>query len=177
MTAALRTLARLVVLAGLSAALVGCGSGLGDLEAWVAERKARKSRQIDPIPQMKPYEAFAYDGDGRRDPFLPTPGSDLPADPGSTSGIRPDLNRNREPLEEFPLDALRLVGIVAFNGRSYAMVRAPDAVVHRVAVGDHIGQNHGRISKVSEAEVRLTEIIPDGFGGYMERQATLAASE
>jgi len=168
--------ASLVVLPMLAClALAGCSRGMSDLETWVAEVKARKTRQIDPIPQMKQYEAYAYVAENRRDPFVTAPESQRPGT-GDASALRPDLNRNKEPLEEFPIDALRLVGVVTF-GKTYAMVKAPDGVVHRVTIGDHMGQNYGRINKVSEAEVSLTEIIPDGFGGFIERAASLAAAE
>jgi type IV pilus assembly protein PilP len=89
--------------------------------------------------------------------------------------VRPDLNRSKEPLEEYPLDGLKLVGAVTYKGREYAMVKAPDGVIHRVTIGDHMGQNYGKITKVSEAAVSLSEIIPDGFGGFAERPSTLAA--
>lgn len=156
--------------------LAGCSRDMGDLQAYVAEVKARKSKQIDPIPQMKQYEAFAYIGEDRRDPFVTGPSQRERGGPGDAA-LRPDVNRNKEPLEEFPLDALRLVGIVTFGAKTYAMVKAPDAVIHRVSIGDHMGQNYGRINKVAEAEVTLTEIIPDGFGGFIERAAALAATE
>lgn len=167
----------LLVVLGGAALLSACSHSMTDLETWVTEVKARKSRQIDPIPQMKQYEAFAYVGENRRDPFVASPGETRPNDSGELSSLRPDLNRSKEPLEEFPIDALRLVGVVTFNAKTYAMVKAPDSVIHRVTIGDHLGQNYGRINKVSEAEVGLTEIIPDGFGGYIERPAALAATE
>ncbi|MBA4285582.1 MAG: hypothetical protein C0434_08640 [Xanthomonadaceae bacterium] len=167
----------LLAVLGAALLLTGCSRDMRELESWVAEVKARKSRQIDPIPQMKPYEAYAYSSVNRRDPFAASTGELRPNDAGELSTLRPDLNRSREPLEEFPIDALRLVGVVTFNARTYAMVRAPDSVIHRVTIGDHMGQNYGRINKVSEAEVSLTEIIPDGFGGYLERPAALAATE
>jgi len=160
-----------------AAALAGCTPDMDDLNKYVASVKARKSTQIEPIPQMKAYEPVPYVVEGRRDPFvaaLPDRSSDVNA---AASAVRPDLARNKEPLEEFPLDALRLSGVIRFNGRIYAMVKAPDGVIHRVTVGDHLGQNYGTINKVSEAEVNLTEIIPDGFGGYIERPASLAANE
>lgn len=168
---------RVLPLLAASLALSACSSSMGDLEAWVAEVKARKTTQIDPIPQMKQYEAYAYVSDNRRDPFVNSPEAQQRADGGENPALRPDLNRNKEPLEEFPIDALRLVGMVVFNGKTYAMVKAPDAVIHRVTIGDHMGQNYGRINKVTEAEVSLTEIIPDGFGGFTERAAALAATE
>ena len=171
-----RPITKLAVL-GCAVLLSACSHSMSDLETWVTEVKARKSRQIDPIPQMKQYEAFAYVGENRRDPFVASPGETRPNEGGELSSLRPDLNRSKEPLEEFPIDALRLVGVVTFNAKTYAMVKAPDSVIHRVTIGDHMGQNYGRINKVSEAEVGLTEIIPDGFGGYLERPAALAATE
>lgn len=168
---------KVLAVLGSVALLSACSHSMSDLETWVTEVKARKSRQIDPIPQMKQYEAFAYVGENRRDPFVASPGETRPNDSGELSSLRPDLNRSKEPLEEFPIDALRLVGVVTFNAKTYAMVKAPDSVIHRVTIGDHLGQNYGRINKVSEAEVGLTEIIPDGFGGYIERPAALAATE
>lgn len=169
---------QLIVLPMLASLLLSaCSSSMSDLEVWVAEVKARKTTQIDPIPQMKQYEAYAYVSDTRRDPFVNSPETQQRADGGEGSALRPDLNRNKEPLEEFPIDALRLVGMVVFGGKTYAMVKAPDSVIHRAGIGDHMGQNYGRINKVTEAEVSLTEIIPDGFGGFTERAAALAATE
>lgn len=170
----MRTLSHVLALAGLSLGLAGCSGGNDDLQRYVAEVKARKTTQIEPLPQMKQYEPYAYEIGDRRDPFVAT----LAPRGGSGDGsIRPDLNRNKEPLEEFPLDGLRLVGAVTYEKKMYAMVKAPDGVIHRVTIGDHMGQNYGRITKVTEAEVSLAEIIPDGFGGFIERPATLAAAE
>lgn len=157
-------------------AVAGCGSNTSDLEVKVAEVKSRKSTAIEPIPQMKQYEAFVYEPGTRRDPF--TPVEPERNDRGfDSAGIRPDLNRNKEPLEEFPLDSLRMVGTITAGGITFAMIKAPDGVVHRVTVRDHMGQNYGEITAISEAEVSLTEIIPDGFGGWMQRPASLALAQ
>jgi type IV pilus assembly protein PilP len=158
-----------MVISVCSFALAACSGDADDLQKYVQDVKARKSKQIEPIPQMKPYEAFAYVPGTRRDPFVPG------APAGASSGVRPDLNRSKEPLEEYPLDGLKLVGAVTYKGRQYAMIKAPDGVIHRVTIGDHMGQNYGKIIKVSEAEVSLIEIIPDGFGGFTERPSSLAA--
>lgn len=152
--------------------LGGCGKGLDDLEAWVSEVKARKPAPIEPIPQMKQYEAFAYDAGGRRDPF-----ASLEPARAEGSGPRPDLNRNKEPLEEFPLDALRMVGTIDSKGKVFVLIKAPDNVVHRVTVKNHMGQNYGEIVGISEAEVSLMELVPDGFGGWVQRPASLALAE
>ncbi len=122
---------------------------------------------------MKQYEAFTYQEAGRRDPFAA-----LQATRQSAAGsIKPDLNRNKEPLEEFPLDGLRMVGTIDSKGKVYAMVKAPDGVVHRVTIKNYLGQNYGEITSISEAEVGLMELVPDGFGGWIQRPASLTLTE
>lgn len=165
----LRPIALLLSVVMLSA----CGKGLKDLEAWVSEVKARPPAPIEPIPQMKQYEAFTYEAAGRRDPFA----SIQPSRQASNSGVRPDLNRNKEPLEEFPLDGLRMVGTIDSKGKVFALIKAPDGVVHRVTVKNHMGQNYGEIVSISEAEVGLMELVPDGFGGWIQRPASLTLAE
>jgi len=169
-----RRISGLVMGLAATLALSACSSGMDDLEQYVAQVKARKTTQIDPIRQIKPYQAFAYVAGDRRDPFVPTQPE---RDKSSSSALAPDMNRNKEPLEEFPLDALKLVGVVTYKGVVMAMVKAPDSVIHRVKVGDHMGQNFGKIDKITEADVTLTEIVPDGFGGFTERPASLAAAD
>lgn len=158
-----------LLLAGV--ALGGCGSGMSDLEQYVAEVKARKSAAIEPIPQVKQYDIFAYVPGERRDPYEPVePRTD-------TAGLHPDMNRNLEPLEEYPLDSLRMQGIISIGSRSFALIKAPDNVVHRVGYGDHMGQNYGTVIRIAESEVTVNEILPDGFGGWLERPASLALPE
>ena len=156
-------------------ALSACSSGMSDLEQYVTEVKGRKTRQIEPIPQIKQYEAFAYVEGERRNPFVRAEPQKDPNAPGNN--IRPDPNRNPEPLEEFPLDGLRMLGTINKEKSVFALVKAPDNVVHRVTVGNHMGQNYGKIAAISESSIDLVEIIPDGFGGFMERPANLALSQ
>jgi type IV pilus assembly protein PilP len=156
----------------LAAALGACSSD-DDLQQYIAQVKARKSTKIDPIPQIKQYEAFAYVAGDRREPFTPS----VPDNSKNGDGLRPDMNRNREPLEEFPLDALKMVGVIDYNKTLYAMIKAPDGVIHRVTAGNYMGQNFGKITKISESEVSLDEIVPDGFGGFKEQPASLAAEQ
>lgn len=160
----------IVVLAG-TALLGACSNDMDELQQYIATIKARKSTKIEPIPQIKQYEAFAYVAGDRREPFTPT----VPSNKGD--GVRPDMNRNREPLEEFPLDSLKMVGVIDYNKIYYAMVKAPDGIIHRVTVGNYMGQNFGKITKISESEVSLDEIVPDGFGGFKEQPASLAAEQ
>lgn len=158
-----------------SLALSACGDRMADLERYVAEVKNRKTTNIEPIPQIKPYEAYTYLVSGRRDPFVRAePARDANA-PGSA--LKPDITRNREPLEEFPLDGLRMLGTINKGKSVFAMVKTPDNVVHRVSIGNHMGQNYGKIVKITDSQIDLVEIIPDGFGAFMERPANLALTE
>lgn len=162
-----------------AALLVGCSQDMSDLENYALEVKGRTSKNIEPIPQPKPYEPFTYEAKDRRDPFLPMLQSreaQLAAS-GGAGGLRPDTERPKEPLEEFPLDSLRMVGTITMQQRAFALIKAPDSVVHRVSVGDHLGQNYGKITGISETEVVLMEIIPDGLGGYIQRPASVALTQ
>ncbi|MDB5972014.1 MAG: hypothetical protein JWQ90_4464 [Hydrocarboniphaga sp.] len=156
--------------------LAGCGRGMDELEQWVADVKARKSTTIAPIPQIQPYEAFAYDVANRRDPFVPVE-PQRPANAAVGAGPHPDFRRNKEALEEYPLDALRMQGTIRTPHAVYALVKAPDGVIHRVAAGSHMGQNFGEINAITDTEITLSELVADGFGGWLQRAAVLALSE
>ncbi|MFW5454709.1 pilus assembly protein PilP [Thioalkalivibrio sulfidiphilus] len=162
----------------LVATLTGCGSGMSDLEQYVEQTKARPGGRIEPIPEVQPQEVFVYPGHAR-DPFdasvIITRAA--PQRQVSTSTITIDPNRPQEYLENFPLDTLRMVGTLAQGGSDWALIRTPDRTIQRVTVGNYMGQNHGRITRISESGVDLTEIVPDGFGGYMERAGSVALSE
>jgi type IV pilus assembly protein PilP len=168
-----------LLLIGLAVIAAGCAQDMSDLEDYALEVKARTSKNIEPIPQPKPYEPFVYEPGDRRDPFLAILQSREAAlaGAGGAGAINPDFDRPKEPLEEFPLDSLRMVGTITMQQRAYALVRAPDSVVHRVSVGDHVGQNYGKITGISETEVVLMEIIPDGLGGYIQRPASVALTQ
>lgn len=170
-----KTLVALIMFAILSM-LGGCNSDTSDLKDYVAKIKARKSSDIEPIPAIKPYHPFTYRGDDLRDPFLPPAAADS-GPRHSTSSVVPNRSRNKEPLEEFPLDALRMAGTLSIGGVKSALIKAPDGIVHRVTRGDHMGQNFGQIVAINETDVQLIEIVPDGLGGYMKRAASLALSK
>ena len=162
-----------------SIALTACSSGdMTDLESYVEKTLNSQKAEVEPLPEFKPYQTFVYQAGDLRSPFTPSEtGQPEVTVATGNSDIHPDTSRPREPLEEFPLDTLRMVGTLAQNGNSWALVQAPDGTIHRVRPGNHMGQNHGKIEKITEIEVELTEIVPDGLGGWMERQASLALSE
>ncbi len=98
----------------------------------------------------------------------------VPGGQGPGEGPRPDIDRTKEFLEEFPLDSLRMVGTLASSGDYTGLVQTTDGLIHRVRVDNYMGQNDGRIVEINESEIRLVEIVPDGLGGYLERPAAVA---
>lgn len=163
--------------------LAGCTAGRRDLEDWVAAEKAKKGAPIDPLPVVKTFETFEYksqDGQGQdlRDPFSPSPEEareEQLADGGN--GPRPDQNRTPELLEKYPLDGLSMVGTLGIGAAIEGLVKDPDGVVHRVRADNYLGQNYGRITSIAEDRIELVELVPNGAGGWMERQASIALGD
>ncbi len=182
MTGKLKTLLRFSLLAGLIGLLTGCGESLGDLRQFVQQVRAKPPGRIEPIPEFTPYQNFEYTSHDLRDPFKlvdfrrPEQVPDNIAELGP--GLRPDIERVKEPLEDFPLDTLRLKGTIDDkDGVKWGLIFAPDNTIHRVIEGNYLGQNHGRIISVSDQTIELTEIVPDGLGNYIERSSAVALIE
>lgn len=159
-------------------ALTGCTGGMGDLQTYAEEVKQRPPGRVPPIPEFTPYLTYEYAAHDLRDPFklVRAPSVEEIAG-GGGNGIKPDTDRPKELLEEFPLDTLRMKGTLAQGPNFWALVQAPDGTIHRVREGNHMGQNFGKINTVSPDQIDLIEIIPDGLGGWMERSASLALGE
>jgi type IV pilus assembly protein PilP len=160
----------------MSVGLTGCGGDMNDLNTYIDEVKRRKGGRIDPLPEITPYEVFTYvaDAQSMRSPFVP----DTPQATGnSVGGTRPDATRSREFLEGFPLDTLRMVGTLDISETAYALIQSSDGLIHRVISGNYMGQNDGRITGISQSKVELVEIISDGIGGYIERDAAISLSD
>lgn len=163
----------------LALAVTGCTRGINstpgeapNLEKWVAEVKARPAPPLDPLPVMQQFETFEYAAQGLRDPF-----SDAFANEGGGSGPRPDSNRRKQTLEQFPLDSLDMVGTLGAGSGLVALVMAPDKVTYRVNPGVYMGQNDGRVTSISEDRIELVELVPDGAGGWLERPASVALED
>ena len=156
-------------LLGLSA----CSQDVSDLQSFIAQTKSAHVGSVKPIPQFKPYESFSYSAADLRDPFVST--ADLGEDDGTkTSLLNPDSTRPRQPLEVFPLDTLSMVGILEQNEQQWGLIKDPQNTVHRVQVGHYMGQSEGRVIEINESAIFLVEIVPDGIGGYIERDASIA---
>jgi type IV pilus assembly protein PilP len=151
----------------------GCASDMDELRQKVADIKNRPGERIEPLPEIKPYEAFTYQASSLRSPFVPS----APVRGDGPNAVRPDAKRPREFLEQFPLDTMRMVGTLQLQGRNYGLVQGKDGLVHRVLPGNYIGQNDGRIVSITSNRISIIEIVPDGLGGYIERPAALALTE
>jgi type IV pilus assembly protein PilP len=155
-------------------ALGGCSSEENELRAFVRDSEKGLPRRIEPLPAVKPFEPFTYEGFDLPDPFKPrklTANRD-----GAGGGLAPDLNRRKEPLEAFPLEQLKMVGTLSQANDMFALVRA-DKTLYRVKKGNYMGQNFGLITDVSESEIKLKEIVQDSAGDWAERQSVLPLLE
>lgn len=163
-----------------SLVLSGCARDMQDLETYVKEIKSRSPPGIEPLPAVKPYERFEYQAENLRNPFDSSVIARLALQADgqiNQSGISPDPNHAPEFLESFPLDSLRMVGTLEQSGKTWALVKAPDATVQLITRGDYMGQDNGKVVTISDAGITLTEIVPDGFGGWTQREGLVALSE
>ena len=167
---------RLLIAIGLTTGVGACSSDMDVLRAYVDEVKARPGGRIEPLPQIRPAPSYVYSEDGRRSPFVPdTPQVRVSSSPDAVQG--PDPSRPREFLEQFPLDTLRMVGTMNSQLGAFGLVQTSDGLIHRVTVGNHMGQNYGRIMTISDSDIQLVEIIADGLGSYLERPAAVALTD
>lgn len=162
---------RCVILVLTAVALSGCGPGTSDLVQWVQNENQKPGPTLPPVPVLQQFETFIYNDQGLRDPFAP------PVDTSrNTSGPRPDPDRRKQPLEAYPLDSLNMVGSLNTNSASdiVGLVMSPDRVLHRVTPGMYLGQSDGRVKAVHPDKIDITELVPDGAGGWIERPASIA---
>ena len=159
---------------------------ISDLELWMQEVLARPGGRIKPLPEIKPYEAYAYQSGGinARDPFVPfyqeirTAEVEQAADAGLSEEMNREIkHRNREELERFELDSVRMVGTIENSAQQWAIILDPEGLVHRVKPGNYMGRNIGKIISISEDRVELREIVKNAQGRWEERQAAVSLTE
>ena len=170
------------LLLAMAVGLTGCVErDMGDLQAYSKEVLSRKARPIQDLPPPEVYEVYGYTSAEGVDPFEPFYKEVPPPPPGavaaSATGIQPNFDRNKEELENYALDSLRMMGTLELNEELWGIIRSPDGTIHRVQVGNYVGRNHGKIVGISEESIDLNEIIQDGRGGWQERDAALALTE
>ncbi|QGG79326.1 pilus assembly protein PilP [Litorivicinus lipolyticus] len=165
-----------LALTGVLVLLGGCmpAADTSDLQRFVAQVQARPGGQIEAVPSFENYEPFVYRAASLRSPFVAPVQQRALNRPVSDPNIKPDPDRAREYLENFSLDSLLMVGTLALGDQgSFALIADNEGQVSRVASGNFLGRNYGRITRISEAYIELTEIVPDGGDGWIERPRTL----
>lgn len=169
---------KLLVLTGV-ALLAACG---GEEQSELRQELATMTKdlrgRVDPLPQVRSYEPVPYKGESMLDPFVPgrIVVSQAATGGGGGGGVQPDLNRPKEPLEAFPLEAVQMVGTLAQNKDTYALVRAGNNLF-RVKKGNYMGQNFGVITAIDEGQISLKEVVQDSGGDWVERTTTVQMSE
>ncbi len=152
--------------------LAACAEGGDheDLRKWMNDAAKDVKGRIPPLPQVKPYEPVAYEAGNLIDPFKPA--KIAPEGKKGGGGAQPDFDRPREPLEAYPLESLRYVGVMSRKKVSYAIVQV-DGSLYQVRAGNYLGQNFGVITNITESEVVLKELVQDAASDWVERVSSL----
>ena len=159
----------------LLAGIAGCSNpDMRDLRGFVEEVKQRPPGRIEPLPEIPEIQTYAYSSQDLRNPFAPEAVEEKETTVSQGTGLMPDFNRRKEELEAFPLDSLRMVGTLEQQNAFWALIKTSEGTVHMVKSGNYLGLNFGKINSINEDKIELTEIIKDGQGGYIERQAEVA---
>ena len=173
---------RFVLMGCVVSTLAACGgSGDEELQTWMTEQRNMARPKITPLEEPKKFIPQPYTQRGIIEPFDPMKLTRaLKRDSTQTAAnatlISPELTRRKEPLEAYPLDIMAMVGSLQKAGQPVALVRV-DKLLYQVKVGNYLGQNYGRVMKVTETEVVLREIVQDATGDWIERPATLQLQE
>ncbi|OAM53271.1 pilus assembly protein PilP [Methylovorus sp. MM2] len=166
---------RLLILATVSLFLASCGSNnRDDLDQFISNAAQDMSVKIEPLPEVKPYVSFEYNADGA----LNNPFKSRKAQSTGGGGIQPNLGRPKEPLEAFPLESLKYVGLLSKEKLQYALIKTPDNNVQQIKIGNYLGQNFGMVADITENEVVVKEIIQDDLSGdWVERTSRINLQE
>jgi len=172
------SLAFLSLLLGLSAC---SSSGDDELQQWMTAQRNLSKPRVERLPEPTKFSPQAYTEEGSIEPFsrqklAQALNRDSHQATANAALVAPELSRRKEPLEAMPLDAVAMVGSLIKAGQTVALVRVEN-LLYQVRVGHYLGQNYGRITKVSETGVTLREIVQDAAGEWVERQATLQLQE
>lgn len=144
-----------------------------DLQAWMTEVQSRPPGRIEPLPPFEQVAPFAYQASTMRSPFEPPVEVRAPNRPSGPK-VKPDPNRPKQYLEQYPIGNLSMVGTLAQGSQTFALVQDADGGVHRVQRGDYMGTDNGKIEDIEEGAIELIEIVPDGTGGWVERSRTVS---
>lgn len=169
---------RLLTMLTAALLLTGCdGENHEDLRSWMEQSAQGLKGQVKPLPEIKPSIIVAYEAGNLLDPFsVQKIEPERKKGGGGGGGVAPDLDRRKEPLEQYPLDTLAMVGLLEQGRVTYALIKA-DTTLHRVRSGNYMGQNFGVITSISGDGITLKEIVQDADGEWVERTSTLQLQE
>ena len=164
--------------AAMLVVVAGCGAEHEELQSWMEQQRREVKPSVQPLSAPKRFDPQAYTGAQSVEPFsnqkLTVALKQEARQPNSL--LATELNRRKEPLEAYPLDSMSMVGSVAKSGRPFALLRV-DNLLYQVKVGDYVGQNYGRITKIDETQIVLREIVQDAAGEWIERSTNLQLQE
>ena len=161
--------------------LAGCTANDEDLRQWMAEQRRTTTPKVTPLTEPTRYMPLAYAGGAAVDAFSSERLTQvLRRDSGPLGGgialLTSELNRRKEPLEAYPLDAMTMVGSLDKGGQKEALLKVEN-LLHQVRKGNYLGQNYGRVTQITESEITLREIVQDAAGEWIERGTTLQLQE
>ena len=166
----------LVTLSTVLLILTGCSDRIGLAAQAMEDIRNEPAQPIDPPPQAQLVEDFVYSANLLRSPFLPPSLVNVEGAATAIDGVRPDINRIKEPLEQYELAQMTFRGmLISPEGQQYALVQRPDGSVASVKVGDYIGLNDGRIVEITPTQINLIEIVPDSRAGFVEKPQSLVS--
>lgn len=165
---------RFLLIAAAAVSLAGCANDQTELRNWMQTVRAGVHPKFEPVSEPRRFEPYRYDNGGEIDPFSVAKLAGAPDASGEAKrgSLGPDLSRRREALEGYPLDTIRMVGHLANQSGNYALLQA-ESLVYQARVGNYAGQNFGVITKISETEVKLKELVQDAVGDWVERETAL----
>lgn len=159
----------------LSLTLLGCVShDNDDLKQWMHDSSKNLRGQIEPMPQVQPYAPFSYQAFNMLDPFNQ---QKLLVAKRQLGANAPDFKRPREALEEYDLDKLKMVGTLKRGNMNFGLIKTPDNAVYRVQLGNFVGPNFGRVKRITETEIELSETVEDLNGEWVQRATSMYLDE
>ena len=174
----MKRLTGILLLSACASLLSACSNDQNELMAWMTEVRNKTQPIKDTIPEPKRFEPFRYENLAQTEPFS-TRKLQAAFDKLQTrnrNGIQPDVNRRRESLESFPLEIIKMVGHLSDRKSNFALLQV-ESLVYQAKVGNYAGQNYGVITKVSESEIKLKELVQDAAGEWTERETSLRLQE
>ncbi len=165
---------RLIASIVCSFSLTGCGANIDDLVLYTNQVKANTQVSVEEYPEFKPLPSVSYEASNIRSPFLRSNEERAVAQAIDTPNCeQPDHQRKKQPLESYGIDGLQMSGVFTNNGRQYALVKANDGTLHKVTVGSYLGLFHGQVTRITDTEIIIEEMLPDGAGCWKSKQASL----